>query len=239
MNLVEMHGLKAASYATTLLCWTCGRSHEVEKIRLLCDCGAPLEQQYDIERMIKDGYTGKQFVASGPGIWRYARLLPGDGTPVTMQEGLTPLVPLPETSRRIGIRLYIKDEGRNPTGTFKARGASVGVTRLRELGWKSLAMPTVGSGGSAWAAYGARAGLRMRVGLPVTPMPPRIGFVEPPIYGAETTRHDGRTEDAFAAFRASLSPDDAYVGGLREPYRLEGEKTVLFEIAEQIGRAHV
>jgi len=90
MNLVEMHGLKAASYATTLLCWTCGRSHEVEKKRLLCDCGAPLEQQYDIERMIKDGHAGKQFVARGPGIWRYARLLPGDGAPVTMQEGLTP-----------------------------------------------------------------------------------------------------------------------------------------------------
>jgi threonine synthase len=216
-----------------LLCWTCGQLYEPEKTRLLCDCGGPLEQQYDIERMVNDGFAGRRFVGEGPGIWRYGRLLPGNGLPVTMQEGLTPLIPLTETSRRLGIRLYIKDEGRNPTGTFKARGASVGVTRLRELGWKSLAMPTVGSGGSAWAAYGARAGLRMRVGLPVTPMPPRIGFVEPPIYGAETTQHSGRTEDAFVAFRASLSEDDAYVGGLREPYRLEGEKTVLFEIAEQ------
>jgi len=150
-----------------------------------------------------------------------------------MEEGLTPVIPLAETSRRLGIRLYVKDEGRNPTGSFKARGASVGVTRLRELGWTSLAMPTVGSGGSAWAAYAARAGLRMRVGLPVTPMPPRIGLIEPPIYGAETTQHSGRTEDAFAGFRASLSEDDAFVGGLREPYRLEGEKTVMFELAEQ------
>jgi threonine synthase len=228
-----MDGMHAASYATTLRCWTCERVYEPEKTRLLCDCGNPLEQQYDIERMVEDGYGGKRFVADGPGIWRYARLLPAQGSPVTMQEGLTPLIPLLETSRRLGVRLYVKDEGRNPTGTFKARGASVGVTRLRELGWKSLAMPTVGSGGSAWAAYGARAGLNMRVGLPVTPNPPRIGLIEPPMYGAETKQYGGRTEDAFAGFRASLSEDDAFVGGLREPYRLEGEKTVLFELAEQ------
>src|SRR5579859_3422661 len=224
---------RASSYATTLRCWTCQRVYEPEKTRLLCDCGNPLEQQYDIERMVKDGHGGARFVAQGPGIWRYARLLPAQGAPVTLQEGLTPVIPLAETGRRLGIRLYVKDEGRNPTGTFKARGASVGVTRLRELGWKSLAMPTVGSGGSAWAAYAARAGLRMRVGLPVTPAPPRIGLVEPAIYGAETTQHSGRTEDAFAGFRASLSEEDAFLGGLREPYRVEGEKTIMFEIAEQ------
>ncbi len=224
---------RPASYATTLLCWTCRRVYEPEKTRLLCDCGAPLEQQYDIERLVNDGHGGRDFVADGPGIWRYARLLPAKGAPVTLQEGLTPVIPLTNISRRLGIRAYIKDEGRNPTGTFKARGASVGVTRLRELGWKSLAMPTVGSGGSAWAAYTARAGLRMRVGLPVTPAPPRIGLIEPPIYGAETTQHDGRTEDAFAGFRASLSEDDAFLGGLREPYRVEGEKTIMFELAEQ------
>ncbi|HLJ19612.1 MAG TPA: threonine synthase [Stellaceae bacterium] len=233
MNRVKSGDLRTPSYATTLLCWTCRRAYEAEKTRLLCDCGAPLEQQYDIDRMVKDGHGGKDFVAEGPGIWRYARLLPAQGAPVTMQEGQTPVIPLAETGRRLGIRLYVKDEGRNPTGTFKARGASVGVTRLRELGWTSLAMPTVGSGGSAWAAYAARAGLRMRVGLPVTPAPPRIGLVEPPIYGARTTQHDGRTEDAFAAFRASLSEEDAFLGGLREPYRVEGEKTVMFEIAEQ------
>jgi threonine synthase len=233
MNRVKDEGSRASSYATTLDCWTCKRTYAPAKTRLLCDCGAPLEQRYDIERMVEDGHGGKDFVADGPGIWRYARLLPAQGTPVSMEEGLTPLIPLAETSRRLGIRLYVKDEGRNPTGSFKARGASVGVTRLRELGWRSLAMPTVGSGGSAWAAYAARAGMHMRVGLPVTPMPPRIGLIEPPIYGAETTQHSGRTEDAFAGFRASLSEDDAFVGGLREPYRLEGEKTVMFELAEQ------
>ena len=233
MDRVSQSETRTQSYATGLSCWTCGRAYEPSKTRLICDCGAPLEQQYDIERMVKDGHGGKAFVADGPGIWRYARLLPAQGAPVTLHEGLTPVIPLAETSRRLGIRLYVKDEGRNPTGTFKARGASVGVTRLRELGWKSLAMPTVGSGGSAWAAYAARAGLRMRVGLPVTPAPPRIGLVEPPIYGAETTQHDGRTEDAFAGFRAALSEDDVFLGGLREPYRVEGEKTVMLEIAEQ------
>ena len=233
MNRAKWDDARPPSYGTTLLCRTCRGVYDPEKTRLLCDCGAPLEQQYDIDRMVKDGHGGKAFVAEGPGIWRYARLLPARGAPVTMQEGQTPVIPLAETGRRLGIRLYVKDEGRNPTGTFKARGASVGVTRLRELGWKSLAMPTVGSGGSAWAAYAARAGLRMRVGLPVTPTPPRIGLIEPPIYGAETTQHVGRTEDAFAGFRASLSADDAFLGGFREPYRVEGEKTVMFEIAEQ------
>ena len=234
MDRVDKTEARTQSYAAGLSCWTCGRAYEPSKTRLMCDCGAPLEQQYDIEGMVRDGRGGKAFVTAGPGIWRYARLLPARGAPVTMHEGLTPLIPLAEASRRLGIHLSVKDEGRNPTGTFKARGASVGVTRLRELGWTSIAMPTVGSGGSAWAAYAARAGLRMRVGLPVTPTPPRIGLIEPPIYGALTTQHGGRTEDAFASFRASLTEDDAFVGGLREPYRLEGEKTVMLELAEQL-----
>ena len=180
----------------------CRRVYQAEKTRFLCDCGGPLEQQYDIERMVADGYGGERLVADAPGIWRYGRLLPAQGKPVTLNEGFTPLVPLGDTGRRLGIRLFVKDEGRNPTGSFKARGASVGVTRLSELGWKSLAMPTVGSGGSAWAAYAARAGLRMQVGLPLTPTAPRIGLIEPPIYGAEARRYDGVTEAAFVAFRA-------------------------------------
>jgi threonine synthase len=235
MYQVKMEESRVSSYATTLSCWMCRRVYQAEKTRFLCDCGGPLEQQYDVERMVADGYGGERLVADAPGIWRYGRLLPAQGKPVTLNEGLTPLVPLGDTGRRLGIRLFVKDEGRNPTGSFKARGASVGVTRLSELGWKSLAMPTVGSGGSAWAAYSARAGLRMQVGLPLTPTAPRIGLIEPPIYGAEARRYDGVTEAAFVAFRASLSAEDAYVGGLREPYRLEGEKTVLFELAEQFG----
>lgn len=225
------------SFATTLRCWTCGADHVAERSRLLCDCGMPLEQMYDIDALI--GHAGGPFpepLTTHPNIWRFRALLPvrNPANIVTLGEGCTPLVPLERFGAAHDIRIVVKDEGRNPTGTFKARGASVGVSRLRELGWTALAMPTVGSGGSAWSAYGARAGLEMRVALPTMEDIPRIGLIEPQRYGAHLSQFDGPTEKAFSAFRQALPSRFAYVGGLQEPYRLEGEKTVLFELVDQL-----
>jgi threonine synthase len=142
---------------------------------------------------------------------------------------------LRHTSRDLGIDLFLKDEGQNPTGTFKARGGSVGVARLRELGWRSLAMPTVGSGGSAWAAYAAQLSVRMKVGLPTEPNLPVVGLEEPRLYGAEVDQLPFPRETAFSKMKETLPPDTLYVGGFSEPYRLEGEKTILYEIAEDLG----
>jgi threonine synthase len=226
------------SYATTLHCWTCEADHVAERARLLCDCGMPLEQSYDIDALLADSASAfPEPLAAYGNIWRFHALLPvqDPAKVVSLGEGCTPLVPLPRFGADHDLRIIVKDESRNPTGTFKARGASVGVSRLRELGWTALAMPTVGSGGSAWSAYGARAGLEMAVALPTMDDIPRIGLIEPQAYGAQLAQYGGPTEHAFAAFRRDLPDRFAYVGGLQEPYRLEGEKTILFELVEQLG----
>lgn len=218
------------SFAGDLRCWTCKRTYTPTSTRMLCDCGGPLEQTYDVERLLAEGRGGAGFLGPLPGIWRYASLLPvQDATHITtLSEGRTPLVPLVGINRRYGIDSYVKDEGRNPTGSFKARGASVAVSRLAELGCRGIGLTSVGSGASAWSAYAARAGLPIRIGMPADEGLPRIGVIEPPMYGAEVTR------GPYPDFRAGLTAEFVYGGALQEPYRVEGEKTVLMEIAESM-----
>lgn len=154
---------------------------------------------------------------------------------ISLSEGGTPLLRLNELSARTGLDLRVKDEGRNPTGSFKARGASVAISRLHELGWRSMAMPSVGSGGSAWSAYAARAGITMRVGLPTHAALPAIGAIEPPMYGANVDRYSGDVMSAFKEFLSTVDVDTINVGAFAEPYRVEGEKTIIFELCEQLG----
>jgi threonine synthase len=171
-------------------------------------------------------------------LWRYASMLPvqDESNIVSLGEGGTPLIPLKQLSRRLKCRVLVKDEGRGPTGSFKCRGASVGVSRLAELGRRRLGMPTVGSGGSAWSAYGARAGIEVEVGLPAFPEIPSIARIEPPLYGAKLSFHEGPdVPGAFSGFGASLDEGVANVGGFVEPYRIEGEKTIAYEICEELG----
>jgi threonine synthase len=219
---------------THLACWTCGARYAPEPARLLCNCGAPLEQKYDLNGQVPHG-SAALADGAGWGVWRYRQWLPvtDPRSVITLGEGGTPLIPLVRATTQ-GLSVFVKDEGRNPTGSFKARGASVGVSRLRELGWQSLAMPTVGSGGSAWAAYAARAGVRLRVGLPQSEFLPQIGLVEPKVYGSRVDQFPGTVEEAFQRFREGLDEATAYVGAFEEPYRLEGEKTILYEIVEQL-----
>lgn len=222
-----------------LSCRRCGNEIADEHSRLLtCPCGGPLTQEYRLDELAPDA---RAELAGLPfGVWRYRRFLPvrDARSVVSLGEGGTPLVPMPRLGGALGVpELLVKEEGRNPTGTFKARGATVAVSRFAELGFRSLAMPSVGSGGSAWSAYAARAGLTMHVGLPDSPIP-AIGRCEPAAYGAEVTTWpaNGRTAEAFARFRAHAEEvGAAYAGAFQEPYRLEGEKTIGFELADQLG----
>jgi threonine synthase len=222
------------SCATELACVICGRTYAPSGDRLGCDCGGWLLQQYDISRASAAGKPTGVIRT----LWRYASMLPvqDESNIISLGEGGTPLVALNRLSRRLKCRVLVKDEGRGPTGSFKCRGASVGVSRLVELGRRRLGMPSVGSGGSAWSAYGARAGIEVEVGLPAFPEIPSIARVEPPLYGAKLSFHDGPdVPAAFSGFGASLGEGVANVGGFVEPYRIEGEKTIAYEICEELG----
>lgn len=153
----------------------------------------------------------------------------------TLGEGWTPLLPMPRLGGELDLSdLWLKDEGRNPTGTFKARGATVGVSRARELGARSLRMPTAGNAGGAWAAYAARAGLHLVVAMPADA--PTINAREAMIAGADTFLVRGLISDAGALIARYGQRSDAFdAGTLREPYRIEGKKTMGYEIAEQFG----
>ena len=176
--------------------------------------------------------------ARPPSLWRYRELLPvrDDAHVVTMGEGMTPLLPLPRLGGALGVpRLLMKDEGLIPTGSFKARGAAVGVSRAHELGIERVAMPTNGNAGAAWSAYAARAGMRALVVMPVDA--PDICRRECTAAGAELYLVDGLIGDAGAIVAGEVGGGGWFdVSTLKEPYRLEGKKTMGLEIYEQLGR---
>ncbi len=170
------------------------------------------------------------------GLWRWAELLP-EVTPVTLGEGDTPLVPAPRIGAALGLRrLFIKDEAVNPTGSFKARGMSVAVSVAAAHGARILAAPSAGNAGAALAAYGARAGLETRVVMPEGT--PRACVEEARRYGAHVRLVPGSIADASRALREELGPAGPGrwydVATFREPFRVEGKKTMAYEIAEQM-----
>jgi threonine synthase len=172
-----------------------------------------------------------------PSMWRYAEFLPvGDpGHVVSLGEGFTPLLPAAQLGRRVGLpRLMIKDEGPNPTGTFKARGASCGVSMAVELGINRVALPTAGNAGGAWACYGAAAGVDVLVAMPADA--PEANRLECELFDAEVLLVDGLISDAGEAVAEKVERDAWFdAGTLKEPYRIEGKKTLGLEIAEQLG----
>ena len=170
-------------------------------------------------------------------MWRYASvlpLMPGE-EPVTLGEGATPLLDVPRLAREIGVaRLLVKDEALNPTASFKARGMSAAVTRARALGVAGLVAPTAGNAGAAMAAYAAVAGMPARVFAPDTTPAPIVATIR--ALGAELTLVPGHIGDAGRAARAFASEHGYFdVSTLREPYRIEGKKTMGLELAEQLG----
>ncbi len=200
----------------------------------LCSCGAPLLARYDLDgarAWSRDSLKGREAT-----MWRYRELLPiFDGEePVTLGEGFTPLIHARSLGARLGLeRLYIKDESLNPTNSFKARGQSAAITRARGLGARTISLPSAGNAGNAAAAYAARAGLEAKVFLPKDVKTPFVQ--ECRLYGAETTLVDGLITDAGRIAAQMGEPLGWYdVSTLKEPYRIEGKKTMAYELAEQM-----
>ncbi|TDO46582.1 threonine synthase [Kribbella sp. VKM Ac-2571] len=215
-----------------LECPRCGATHDADQIIGLCPCGSPLLARYDVLALHKD-----DLVSRGPDLWRYHELLPvrSPENVVTLGEGMTPLLPLPRYGAELGVdRLLMKDEGLIPTGTFKARGAAVGVSRAYEVGVRKIAMPTNGNAGSAWAAYAARAGMEALIAMPIAA--PEICRREVTAVGARLQLIDGLIGDAAAYVRSLIQDQPGYFDAstLKEPYRIEGKKTMGLEIAEQL-----
>jgi threonine synthase len=220
-----------------LECSRCSRRYDAGQIQGTCGCGAPLLARYDLDLAAELTGPG-QIAARPPNLWRYHELLPVNSAEaeVGFGEGMTPLLTMRRLGRELGVpRLLMKDESPLPTGSFKARGAATGVSRAAELGAAGVALPTNGNAGSAWAAYAARAGLPCLVVMPVDA--PEITRAECVAAGARTYLVDGLIGDAGRLVRAAVADRPGYLDAstLREPYRLEGKKTIGLEIAEQLG----
>ena len=216
----------------TLHCTTgCGYSAPGDKLASLCpQCAQPLSVRFDTD-------VPRAAVSSEWSLWRYAAalpMMPGDAR-VSLGEGATPLLELPELAREIGVRkLWVKDEGQNPTGSFKARGLMMAVTRAKALGLPGLCVPTAGNAGIALAAYAAAGGVPARIYAPRTTPPPILASIR--AYGVELELVDGHIGDAGKA-TMQFSKETGYfnVATVREPYRVEGMKTMGYEVAEQLG----
>lgn len=222
------------SYVTHLECSKCGKHYESENVQQLCVCGGPLLVRYDLER-IKKNFHKEDLKDREPNLWRYWELLPlkDRKNMVSLGEGMTPLIKLEAAGPEIGLNnLYLKDEGIIPSGTFKSRGAAVGISRAKELGIKTVAMPTNGNAGAAWSTYGARAGISSVIVMPKDA--PEITRNECAITGAKLYLVDGLISDAGKIVARAVEKFGWFdVSTLKEPYRIEGKKTMGLEIAEQ------
>ena len=225
------------SFMTHLECSRCGKSFDPNRPQNVCDLdGKPLLARYDIDaigrKISRDDLTCRE-----ASLWRYFELLPvrNRGNIVTLGEGWTPLTPTKRLGDRLGLRnLWIKDEGIIPTGSFKARGLSVAISKAKELGIRKVAIPSAGNAAGAVAAYGARAGMEVYVFMPEDV--PRVNIVECQVTGANVNLVKGLITDA-GRIMASKESDMGWFNfsTLREPYRVEGKKTMGIEVAEQMG----
>ena len=221
---------------THLECALCGLRHEAHRLLNLCrECGKPLLVRYDLDKA-KQSLTKESLGSRRPDMWRYREVLPvaDDSNIVSFGEGWTPLLPAPRLGNSIGLsELYIKDEGQNPTQSFKARGMTAAVSMAKELGAKKLAVPSAGNAAGALAAYAARAGLECFIFMPRDT--PRANVVECEQTGAHVTLMDGLITDCGAEVGRRKEAEGWFdVSTLKEPYRVEGKKTLGYEVAEQL-----
>ena len=221
------------SYVDRIVRWREGTEWQ-DGSGLRCEPGDYPEVRYDLSRIARD--VDRDALVRGPSsLWRYADLLPIDEPEhaVTLGEGWTPVLPLPRLGEGLGCpRLWAKDEGRNPSGTFKDRGASVAVTRLRELGISTVVHNSSGNAAGAWALYSARAGLRCVNLLPADVM--AASLRQSTLSGADTVLFEGPWREAGAAVAKAVQEHGWFnAGTLKEPHRLEGKKTMGLELAEQ------
>ena len=231
MKLVASDSL---SRLAALHCSSCGTEYSAYDLqRVSACCSLPLVADYDLRELLSRAVIDQ----ADTSMWRYGALLPllHDENKVTLGEGLTPLLRLPRLAARHELSsLLLKDEGQNPTGSFKARGLSMAVSKAKELGVDGCIIPTAGNAGVAMAAYCARAGLKAVVVMPRHT--PQAFQEECQWYGAEVELVDGLISDCGARVR-QRNADGALldISTLKEPYRLEGKKTMGYEIAEQLG----
>jgi threonine synthase len=220
---------------THLECAACGLRHEARRLHNLCtECGKPLLVRYDLERAAAS-LTKESLATRAPDLWRYREVLPveHDENIVNLGEGFTPLVHASRLGAQLGLsQLFIKDEGQNPTQSFKARGMAAAVSMAKELGAKKLAVPSAGNAAGALAAYAARAGLAAFIFMPNDT--PRANVIECEQTGAQVTLMDGLITDCGAEVARRKEAEGWFdVSTLKEPYRIEGKKTMGYELAEQ------
>jgi threonine synthase len=225
------------NWLSHLECPKCHTRHDASRKQNLCtNCAAPLLVHYRLDEA-KRHWSKDVIAARRKDMWRYHELLPvqDQANIVTLGEGFTPLLHTDKLGAQIGLeRLLVKDEGLNPTGTFKSRGASAGVSRAKELGICDVAMPTAGNAGGAWAAYCAPAGIHLRIAMPQDA--PEINKLECLMYGADLTLVNGLISDAGKLIAQGVKEHGWFdASTLKEPYRIEGKKTMGLEIAEQLG----
>ena len=222
------------SALTGLQCPECGALFDADRVQTICtDCDSPLLARYDLEGL-RDRLDREALARRPSGLWRWAELLPvrDPAYRLTLGEGDTPLLPAPRLAQDLGLKaVYIKDESTNPTGTFKARGLAVAVARAVELGVEAFVVPTAGNAGGALAAYAARAGRPAHIFMPADA--PRLNQIEVQAAGATLHLVDGLIDLAGAQARQAAQEHGWFdVSTTREPYRVEGKKTMGLELAE-------
>ena len=222
-------------HVKNLECSFCHREYDARRLQNVCvECGKPLLVRYDLKRIAKF-LTRQALYARRSDLWRYREMLPvrREDNIVTLGEGWTPLLPAKRLGASMGMsQLLVKDESLNPTGSFKARGMSVAVSMAKELGAKKLAAPSAGNAAGALAAYCARAGLGAYLFMPRDT--PRANVIECEVAGAHVTLVDGLITDCGAEVARRKESEGWFdVSTLKEPYRVEGKKTLGYEIAEQ------
>ena len=223
------------SFAQEIVCARCRQHFGLSKLLNLCPCGSPLLVRYDLQKA--KTALGKSALKGRVGsLWRYRELLPlqDDANLVSLGEGYTPLLDANTLGSGLGLRqLWIKDEAQNPTGSFKDRGLSLAISRAKELGVKKAAIPSAGNAGGSFAAYAARAGIEAHVFMPRdTPIANQIEAAQ---YAARLTLIDGLISDCGRIIAERKIAEGWFdLSTLKEPYRVEGKKTMGYEIAEQL-----
>jgi len=224
------------NFLSRIVCPSCAAVFEKGRVLGLCTCGSPLLAEYDLDaarnRFPRDSLSGRP-----PTIWRYREMLPVQRPEnvVSLGEGFTPLIQARRLGAALGLKnLYIKDESGNPTGSFKARGLCAAVSMACELGLRKLAIPSAGNAAGAMAAYSARAGLECHIFMPADT--PRANVQEAKIFGARVNLIHGLITDCGKIVTERKEEEGWFdVSTLKEPYRIEGKKTMGYELAEQFG----
>jgi len=222
------------TFLTHLECSVCGDRHSPHEIQTVCrSCGKSLIARYDLQAA-RNQFRREHLKDKAPSMWRYLPVLPieRETNIISLGEGMTPVIPLRTLGGELGLpNLWMKDDGQLPTGSFKARGLAMAISKAKEAGAKVICMPTAGNAGGAAAAYAARAGLKSHIFMPEDT--PEINIKECLACGAHVELVKGNISDAAKAMNEKKQKGWFDVSTLKEPYRLEGKKTMGYELAEQ------